>query len=65
MPSPKKVAKVVLVGESGVGKSTILSTYFGEPFNHIYVQTRGEVVNGVSGRITKVYLRQTIRRLMS
>lgn len=40
MPPPKKVAKVVLVGESGVGKSSILSTYFGEPFSHVYVQTR-------------------------
>ena len=51
MPPSKKVAKVVLVGESGVGKSSILSTYFGEPFSHVYVQTRGEVVNGVSGTI--------------
>lgn len=40
MPPPKKVAKVVLVGESGVGKSSILSTYFGEPFSHVYVQTK-------------------------
>lgn len=54
MPPPRKVAKIVLVGESGVGKSSILSTYFGEPFSHVYVQTKGEVVSGVSGMITKV-----------
>ncbi|KAL9985347.1 hypothetical protein ACROYT_G007738 [Oculina patagonica] len=32
--------KVVLVGDSGVGKSTILSSYRGERFNPCYVQTR-------------------------
>ena len=44
---PKRVAKVVLVGDSGVGKSTILSTYTGEPFSSVYFKTRGEVVYGV------------------
>ena len=43
MPS-NQVAKVVIVGDSGVGKSTILSSYFGERFNPCYMQTRGEVI---------------------
>lgn len=40
---PRHTAKVVLVGDSGVGKSTILSSYRGERFNPCYVQTRGAV----------------------
>lgn len=32
--------KVAIVGDSGVGKSTILSSYKGERFNPCYVQTR-------------------------
>ena len=49
---PKKTAKVVLVGDSGVGKSTILSTYRGERFNPLYVQTRGEIQNAFIGMRT-------------
>lgn len=53
MPA-KQTAKVVLVGDSGVGKSTILSSYVGERFNHVYVQTRGEIQNAFIGMRTKV-----------
>ena len=49
---PKKTAKVVLVGDSGVGKSTILSSYRGERFNPLYVQTRGEIQNAFIGMRT-------------
>lgn len=44
MPAPKHTAKVVLVGDSGVGKSTILSSFRGERFNPCYVQTRGAML---------------------
>lgn len=46
---PKQTAKVVLVGDSGVGKSTILSSYRGERFNPCYVQTRGEMQTAFIG----------------
>ena len=42
MPSPDCTAKVVMIGDSGVGKSKILSSYNGERFNPTYMQTRGD-----------------------
>lgn len=64
MPA-KQTAKVMLVGDSGVGKSTILSSYRGERYNHVYVETRGEIQNAfigmhtildfVRGRVSKLY----------
>ena len=33
--------KVVLVGDSGVGKSTIAARLCGERFNPVYIETRG------------------------
>ena len=49
---PKQTAKVLLVGDSGVGKSAILSSYRGERFNPCYVQTRGEMKNAFIGMHT-------------
>ena len=49
MPPPVHSARVIIVGDSGVGKSTILSTYNRERFNPVYVQTRGEI------RVLKAY----------
>ncbi|XP_073238561.1 ras-related protein Rab-13-like isoform X1 [Porites lutea] len=40
MPPPDCTAKVVMIGDSGVGKSKILSSYNGERFNPTYMQTR-------------------------
>ncbi|RMX49132.1 hypothetical protein pdam_00003941 [Pocillopora damicornis] len=41
MPAKTTVKhKIALVGDSGVGKSKILSSYLGERFNPLYVQTR-------------------------
>lgn len=40
MPPPDCAAKVVMIGDSGVGKSKILSSYNGERFNPTYMQTR-------------------------
>lgn len=42
MPPPDCTAKVVMIGDSGVGKSKILSSYNGERFNPTYMQTRGD-----------------------
>lgn len=42
MPPPDSTAKVVMIGDSGVGKSKILSSYNGERFNPTYMQTRGD-----------------------
>ena len=42
MPPPDCAAKVVMIGDSGVGKSKILSSYNGERFNPTYMQTRGD-----------------------
>ena len=49
---PKQTAKVLLVGDCGVGKSAILSSYRGERFNPCYVQTRGEMKNAFIGMHT-------------
>ena len=46
---PKQTAKVLLVGDCGVGKSAILSSYRGERFNPCYVQTRGEMQSAFIG----------------
>ena len=36
--------KVIIVGDSGVGKSSILARFRGEKFNTTYIQTRGTVL---------------------
>ena len=56
---PKQAAKVVLVGDSGVGKSTILSSYKGERFNPCFVPTRGEMQNA-RRKVLKVDVKLTV-----
>ncbi|XP_068711875.1 uncharacterized protein [Montipora capricornis] len=53
---PRRVAKVVLVGDSGVGKSTILSTYTGEPFSPVYFKTRERDIKTATVRVRQQQL---------
>lgn len=39
---PSNAIKVALIGDVGVGKSTILSVLQGESFSTFYVQTKGK-----------------------
>ncbi|KAJ7394120.1 GTP-binding protein [Desmophyllum pertusum] len=52
-PGPNQTVKVVLVGDSGVGKSTILSSYRGERFNPCYVQTQEREIKNAKVQVGK------------